>query len=485
MADSASHSSPTLRTSIAVLVLLIGATCFTVGAVAFGLYAQGIRSQAARAQAATEQTCEEIQSLYLKSTPGKNDPFRLDLASVILKLVLVRAPGIEGGVWNEADGFVAYAFPTYETGLKEDTPPAEQARIADIAQRSLEARSMVSEQYEGALELRLLSACMLTAKHAAWVMLRVDAQAARSAERWALALTSLSLLILAVGGWHIHVLLRWSRALDRIVITLTDLPADVRRDIEPSGHADLDQVIRAFNAYSARLGEALKRSQGLEQDLRQAERSALIGRMVASLAHEIRNPLGAMRLKAENALAGGAERHAPALDAVLVQIERLEGLLTRLLSLARPFKPELQDVDVGAWLKQSMGLREEQARAAGVNLESGASAIRWRFDPVLMDEALDNLIQNALQHTPPGGAVRVQASADDKTLKISVSDSGPGVSAELRPHLFQPFASGRRGGTGFGLAAARDILAAHGGSLRLLDHGPGATFEIELPWQPS
>jgi hypothetical protein len=81
--------------------------------------------------------------------------------------------------------------------------------------------------------------------------------------------------------------------------------------------------------------------------------------------------------------------------------------------------------------------------------------------------------------------VRAQATEEDKTLKISVSDTGSGVAPELRPHLFEPFASGRRGGTGLGLAAARDIAAAHGGTLRLLDQGPGATFEIALPWLES
>jgi len=102
-----------------------------------------------------------------------------------------------------------------------------------------------------------------------------------------------------------------------------------------------------------------------------------------------------------------------------------------------------------------------------------------------MSEALDNLLQNALQHTPRGGTIRIEAVAKDRNLTITVSDTGPGVAQELRANLFEPFAAGRRGGTGLGLAAARDLVTAHGGTLRLLDGGPGATFEIALPWQES
>jgi signal transduction histidine kinase len=208
--------------------------------------------------------------------------------------------------------------------------------------------------------------------------------------------------------------------------------------------------------------------------------------MVAGLAHEIRNPLGAMRLKAENALAGEAERREPALVKILAQIGRLEGLLTRLLSLVRSIKPEVQEVDIDRWLKETLSLHVEQAQNADVELIGQSSVNHGRFDPVLMAEALDNLIQNALQHTPTGGTVQVMALRDVRSLIIRVADTGPGIQSELRNQLFEPFASVRQGGIGLGLVAARDIVRAHNGTLRLLDQASGgAVFEIELPWQES
>ena len=333
--------------------------------------------------------------------------------------------------------------------------------------------------------MRILAACPLTMHEAVWAMTRVDAQATRVAERSAAALGALALLIFVIGAWHIVVLFRWSRILDSIASDVAQSTPSGGQTIAASGYPDLDRIVDAFNTFNVRIKSALERSTGLERDLRQAERSALIGRMVAGLAHEIRNPLGAMRLKAENALAGEAQRHAPALAAVLTQIARLEGLLTRLLSLVRSIKPEIQDVDISAWLKETAGLHAEQAQGAGVELEARASAEQWRFDPVLMAEALDNLIQNALQHTPRGGVVRVTSEKNESCLIIRVTDTGPGVTTELRAQLFEPFASTRPGGIGLGLVAARDIVSAHGGTLRLLDQRPGATFEIELPWQKS
>lgn len=468
-------------------MLLIVTVCIAVGAAAFRLYGQGLQAQAAQAQDAVEQICNEIQSLYQKSVSRKNEGFQLDLASVVLELLLLRAPGVEGGVWSDGGGFVAYAFPSYESGPKKDTPQAEQTHITKIAQEALNVDRTISDQRAGERDVRILSACPLTMHEAVWVMARVDVQATRVAERSAAALGVLALLILVIGAWHIVVLFRWSRLLDSIASDVARSAPNGGQTIVASGYPDLDRIVDAFNTFNIRIKSALERSVALERDLRQAERSALIGRMVAGLAHEIRNPLGAMRLKAENALAGEAERHAPALTAVLTQIGRLEGLLTRLLSLARSIKPEVQDVDIGAWLKETVSLHVDQARGTGIELKVQVSVERWRFDPVLMAEALDNLIQNALQHTPCGGMVRVtsESERDENCLVIRVTDTGPGIPSEFRDQLFEPFASARQGGIGLGLVAARDIVSAHGGMLRLLDESPGATFEIELPWQES
>jgi signal transduction histidine kinase len=98
---------------------------------------------------------------------------------------------------------------------------------------------------------------------------------------------------------------------------------------------------------------------------------------------------------------------------------------------------------------------------------------------------LDNLIINALQHTPTGEEINISVAGGNDALRMTVSDTGNGIPETMRDHLFEPFASDRAGGTGLGLAMAREIIEAHGGSIRVAPSAKGATFEMDLPWRAS
>ena len=102
-----------------------------------------------------------------------------------------------------------------------------------------------------------------------------------------------------------------------------------------------------------------------------------------------------------------------------------------------------------------------------------------------MQRALDNLILNAIQNTPPGGRITVDALDRGDHLVLRVTDTGPGVSGDIRDRLFEPFATARPDGTGLGLAIVKEIVRAHHGDIRLIPTTRGASFEIELPWQTS
>lgn len=481
----ASGSPGTLRAGVAALAGLITIACILVAVAARGLFVQGLSNQIASAQSSVAEVCDELKVLYEKSGSRKGSGLNRDVANVVLKLILEHRPGVEGGIWSAVDGFVAYAYPTYETGEKVDTPVAEQPRIAALAQRAIDAGTAQSENRKGEREVNILVACPLTAGDAAWVMTRISANNARMNDRWALALAGLAGLILAGGGWQISRLRRWSQSLTRVADAILQAENKLGARIEVTGHPDLDLVCHAFNRNREELQTVLDRERLLTADLRQAERSALVGGMVASLAHEIRNPLGAMRLKAENALAGSPDRVIPALQSVLTQTDRLEGLLSRLLALSRPLHPRFTDVEIQPWLDELAAVRREQAAGAGVTIKTKTTIPAWRFDPELLREAADNLLQNALQHTPEGGVVSVSADRDGDNLRLTVSDSGPGIQADFVPKLFTPFESRRHGGTGLGLSIARDILIAHGGGIEATSDPYGATFAMRIPWRAS
>ena len=164
--------------------------------------------------------------------------------------------------------------------------------------------------------------------------------------------------------------------------------------------------MNALNATGARLADERRRASA-------AERFAAVGRLAAGLTHEIRNPIAAMRLKAENALAGKDEgRRVSALRSILEQIGRLDALLRDLLAMTQ--RPELKpsEVDLKAFLERTADAHRELAASKGVKLVTEAQAQGApppQIDDAQMQRAIDNLVLNAIQNTPPGGAVEIAA----------------------------------------------------------------------------
>jgi signal transduction histidine kinase len=151
-------------------------------------------------------------------------------------------------------------------------------------------------------------------------------------------------------------------------------------------------------------------------------------------------------------------------------------------------EPKLADVELAPFLQNTIENHRELAATRGISLNVGTedeSRPLPRFDRLQMQRALDNLILNAIQTTPSGGCVTVEALRQGERLLLRVSDTGPGVSGEVRDRLFEPFVTARADGTGLGLAIVREIARAHHGDARLAASTSGASFEVEVPWRPS
>jgi signal transduction histidine kinase len=198
-----------------------------------------------------------------------------------------------------------------------------------------------------------------------------------------------------------------------------------------------------------------------------------------------------MRLKAENALAGDEARREAALRTVIEQVGRVESQLASLLALTQPVIIRAQEVDLPAWLSDVVRPHEAGAENRHLSLTSQADscATRPAFDAAQLARALDNLIVNALRHAPSGGHVTVRARATTqdggKRLRLEVLDDGPGVKADERERIFEPFVTGRPDGSGLGLAVVREIASAHGGRAWLAQESNQTCFVIDIPWRPS
>jgi signal transduction histidine kinase len=294
----------------------------------------------------------------------------------------------------------------------------------------------------------------------------------------------LALTIFGSAIWLARLLYSWSRKIALIENALGDRgggSVDLPK-LPLTGEQELDRLVDALNSTGERLSLERQRATA-------AERLAAVGRLSAGLAREIRNPIAAMRLKAENAMASrDVSRKDAALEAILQQIARLDALLRDLLEMTQARDPKFADVELSSFLQRTVEAHRELAAGKSLTLKIGTPVLHNPlpcFDSSQMQRALDNLILNAIQNTPPGGSVVVDAFSRDGNLLLRVADTGAGVSDEIRDRLFEPFATARSDGTGLGLAIVREIARNHGGDVRLVTAGSGATFEIEIPWRPS
>lgn len=257
------------------------------------------------------------------------------------------------------------------------------------------------------------------------------------------------------------------------------MPEDALPHVPPTGERELDRIVTALNAAGDRLGEARGREAALVAQVAQGERLAALGRVAAGVAHEIRSPIAAMRLRAENALAGDPARRGAALEAILGQVARLDRLSGELLAMTQKRAAVAAPVQV----TQALRACAEEHEAGAVRVVVDSPQLCALLDAGLARRVLDALLDNALRHTPAGGTVTLSAARAGEVLCLSVADTGPGVPDELRAWLFEPFVTGRPDGTGLGLAIARELAGAMGGQLFLAEGETGATFVLEIPWR--
>ncbi len=206
-------------------------------------------------------------------------------------------------------------------------------------------------------------------------------------------------------------------------------------------------------------------------------RLASLGEMSAVLAHEIRNPLASLKGNAQ-LLAGllpAGDKPRQKAERVVDEAVRLEALTNHLLDFVRAGEVHRADVDPAALLRES---------AAGVDAHAimvdGAGAPpTWPLDEAKLRQVLVNLLENAVQAGTP---VRARVARDRGRLVFEVRDAGPGVPAEDRERIFEPFFTRRTSGTGLGLAVAKRVVDLHGGTIAVADApGGGAVFRVELP----
>ncbi|MEO8875283.1 MAG: ATP-binding protein [Polyangiaceae bacterium] len=308
---------------------------------------------------------------------------------------------------------------------------------------------------------------------------------------WALAL--LSTLTLAVG---VVVSIQARRLLAPLARVTERARAVARGDLTA-------RVVEATDDEIGELADAFERMVAAVADAqRQAlsnERFAAIGKMAAHVTHEIRNPLSSIGLNVEmleEELARAQEdgESTPAAEArtllasIAREVGRLELLSEEYLRLARLPSPRMEADDVAAAVREVTNFARPELERAKCTLSVDAPE---KLPPALFDEAqirqaLLNLLRNAREAMPDGGAIEVKVAAPGMSVEVTVDDRGSGVPEEIRNKVFDPFFSTKGEGTGLGLAITRQIVSAHGGTLTCESReGGGTRFRVALPIAPA
>ena len=253
---------------------------------------------------------------------------------------------------------------------------------------------------------------------------------------------------------------------------------DYSTRVHTNSRDEVGQLAAAFNRMSAEL-ELLETSR---RDL------------VANVSHELKTPITAIRAHLENLLDGVEEPNHEMLQVMLAQSERLGRLVEQLLDLSKLESGEVplrrEEVVLAPLVSLVMSEIEVASADRDVDVRSDVpdDLPPIEADPERVHQVIFNLVDNAVRFTPEGGEVRIEAHRHDGSVEVSVADTGVGIPSEALPRLFERFyrvdpARAREdGGTGIGLAIARSVVEAHGGTIRAeSEPGHGSTFTFDLP----
>jgi signal transduction histidine kinase len=254
----------------------------------------------------------------------------------------------------------------------------------------------------------------------------------------------------------------------------------------------LDEVgtlASAFNEMTAKLARARE----LEMQLHQAEKGAVVGRLAAAIAHEIRNPLNYINLTLDHLRSSFAPADATKkatfiqlTDQLKTEVARINRHITDFLKYSRPSKLELQDVDIRAEAEGALRLVEVRAEECGIEtrIVQDGTLPPVQADRESLRSVFTNLVINAVEAiNGAGGSISIKLSNPEvNSVKVEISDSGCGIAADDISKVFEPYFSTKETGTGLGLAIVKKAVDDHGGTISVASkEGSGTTFTIILP----
>jgi signal transduction histidine kinase len=253
------------------------------------------------------------------------------------------------------------------------------------------------------------------------------------------------------------------------------------KKIESSSKDEIGDLAATFNNLSHELKLYRERMEESYKQMLRTEKLTALGRLSAGLAHEIRNPLTSIKVLFQTF------KDNPALTkedmrVVLSAVEQMDDLLTRFLRFAKSDEFNLMDVYVNSLIKQVINLASFQIKNQSIGVSLGLAKLPpVKADRAMIQQALLNLILNAVEAMPEGGTLTVSSRSENGSIIVDVKDTGNGISEGIKDKIFDPFFTTKDEGTGLGLSIVYNVVNLHNGEVGFESNGKGTIFTIRIP----
>lgn len=413
--------------------------------------------------------------------------------------VLQDETGIEGGFFRPRDQrLLGYAFPTHEgPGDPKALPARETPDIVNIASAAFTTGRLQQNEFYGPHDVVLFIAvpicdqasCAGGPVGSAWLMQRIPG--AESDRKRALLWSAFGFGTIACVTvlFAFFVLRQVGQGTEAILDRLTSMESDLNQRQHPATVrlAEFHRVLDGLDRLGVALRGQMDRERELQERVRQSERLAAIGQLAAGVAHELRNPLATIRLRAQMTQRKTQEEiSSQGSTVILAEVDRLDVMIERLLDFSRPIRLNAVETNVSAIAESAIA--RWRARRAGINLRFvGQDAVVAVVDPLRLEQVFDNLIENAIhqldEHKTDQPWIKVDCREESDKVILTVSDNAGGFSLAALKSAIEPFFTTRAKGTGLGLAITQEIVHAMHGTLTIANEGDGAVVRIQFPME--
>lgn len=425
-----------------------------------------------------------------------------ELLALISRLVLQNSEGIGGGFYSLSDDTLVGAFdPSGDmspaSAGSNDLTQVENQAVLEIARSSATTRQSSERVMVSATGLFLISAMPIREGYSvvgsAWSVKRISDLPGANRFRAYLITAGLAAAALASVLLTLLVIRNLQGGVRKIENGLQTLENNLSSRIDTTNEpAEIQHIVHAINRLGMTLKGKLEHEKQIESQLRHAERLASLGRLVAGVAHEVRNPLATIRLRVQMCRRDAADANVKeSCRVALEEIERLNGIVNRLLSFARPIQLQLESVDLKGLVQERIRSFEELALQRQIQLMTNLPTRNFLalVDKDRMAQVFDNIIQNALEAmSEHGGTLSVTLTSqamkaeEQPRLSVEFQDTGKGMDSAEVSHVFDPFFTTKPSGTGLGLSISHELVRAHGGDIKIeSEQGRGTNVLITIP----